>query len=128
MSDLQDIRQEKIMADVNGKDMQIEYDFNALAYIEEQTGLGRHEFFNLISGSDKGLTTKQELILIHAGLIRHNEKITLKEVGRIQSFDGIAQSSIQAYFKIFIQPEIYNAIYFPEEEKKEADNSEEKKD
>ena len=120
MSDLKDIRDIPLTININGAEMQVEYDFNALAYLEEQTKLGRYDFYKKLCR--KELSIKQELILIHAGLIRHNDKITLKQVGQITSFEGIIKNIIQAYNKIFLQPEIYNQIYFPEKE-----DSEEKK-
>jgi hypothetical protein len=126
MSDLEDIRNKKLFVNINGQEMQVEFDFNALAYLEEKTGLGRYEFYRKVFNVDENanplttkskLSTKEELILIHAGLIRHNETITLKEIGQITSFDNIILPVFQAYTKIWLQPESYNQIYFPEEEK-----------
>lgn len=123
MSDLQDIRQEKITVNINEQEMQVEFDFNALAYLEEETKLGRYDFYKKILNKEIALSTKEDLLLITAGLLRHNSKITVDEIGKLTNLDEIMDKTIKAYLKIFLQPDIYNKVYFSHEEISEGKKS-----
>ena len=123
MSDLQDVRQEKISVNINGQEMPVEFDFNALAYLEEETKLGRYDFYRKLLNKETVLSTKEDLLLITAGLLRHNPKITVNEIGKLTNLEEIMDKTVRAYLKIFLQPEIYNKIYFSEEQISEAKKS-----
>lgn len=103
------ILEEKLFIKINGKKLQVEYDFNALKYLEKNTGKLRREFYQTLL--EKNLSTEEELRLIHAGLIRNHENITFEEIGRIKSFKGIIDKVFQAYMKIMTPPELYEQIY-----------------
>jgi hypothetical protein len=120
---LQDFSQEKIFANINGQEMLVEFDFNALACLEKQTEIRRYDFYKKVFNEINKLSIKEATILIYAGLIKHNENITLKEIGQIKSFDEIIPKILRAYQEIFLQPEVYNQIYFPEEEKRSEEKN-----
>ena len=103
------ILEEKLFVKINGKKLQVEYDFNALSYLEKNTGKLRREFYQTLL--EKKLSTEEELRLIHAGLRRHNENITFEEICKIKSFKGIIDKVFQAYMKIMTPPELYEKIY-----------------
>jgi hypothetical protein len=101
--------EEKIFVTINGQKLQVEFDFNALSYLEEKTGKSRFDFYAALLA--KKLTTEEELRLIHAGLIRNHETITFEEIGRLKSFKGIIEKVFQGYMQIMSSPEAYNLVY-----------------
>jgi hypothetical protein len=116
MHDLEDLINEPLKIKTNGKEMLVEFDNNAIKFINKQTGLGRYEFYNKVITS--GLTEEETEVLILAGLLRHQPKLTIKDIGEFTGyFEGILKTTIQGYMKIFIQPEVLKNIYFPDEGK-----------
>lgn len=120
MSDLNDLINEPLIIKTNGKEMSVEFDNNAIKFIAKQTGLGRYEFYNKFITAK--LSEEEIEILILAGLLRHQPDLTLNDIGQFTGYyEAIIKTTAQAYTKIFLQPETYSLIYFPEDEEKEAE-------
>jgi len=99
MSELDDLFNEPLKIQTNGKEMLVEFDNNAIKFITKQTELGRYEFYNKFITAK--LSEEEIEILILAGLLRHQPDLTLEDVGKFTGYyEAMIKATSQAYTKI----------------------------
>jgi len=77
MSNLKDVREEKVLIKLNGENKELLYDLNALADLEEAYG----SIDNWQSVLEKARFTDLRKF-VHIGLLHNDEKITERQVGK----------------------------------------------
>jgi hypothetical protein len=113
---LEDIQQLPEIVKIDGLELKVEFDFNAIANFERKSGMSVYKAKELILNGELNLS--DQVILLHSGLLKHQPKFkfeTLTNRADIGIFlQSISDPVMDAFFRPLLPPEIYEKIKMPE--------------
>lgn len=109
---LEDIKPKPEIIDIEGIEYKIEYDFNAFAYFENETGLSVFEAKDLLL--ENRMKLSHQVILLHAGMLKHQSSFNIKlikkryDIGYLLT--KVGNSVLKAFLKPLFPPEIFEKL------------------